>query len=628
MRAHKGRVCWLWLFGANLLLRAGFACAAEAPAPAATAAQPVAPAPADDQTFALGIVDWRLAPIRWAGNVGASLRLSGGTNQPRRFQDLENANVQARSYIWQPWFAQVAAGLGLVTSIDRYSRSVVDSSGGANTTRSNSTTGTGNFALSLLPVSRFPFQVTYDATDSRASGELTGNDFTSQRLSLRQSYRPPTGNTNYVLRYDRSALNSASFGRDTLTALTAGVTHAWNGQNIDVNASRTRNDRGNTGESALLNRINARHHYRPEGTLAIDTQASYSASDLHLLNSGLTPDTRSRFLQLNTVGTWRPEEGHPLNVIGSARLFRSEFSSGGGSDTTANSLAANLAANYRWTPHTTLYGSLGLTQVKNDVESRVLSNEAAGITYTPEAIDIGAYKYTWNAGANIANQTGSAEGGQYTLGSTTGHTLLRNIRLNNAYTASYSVGQSYTLFEDRLRGLSQTLTHNATASLRGSPTPESTAYISLTLADARTHGANENSFQIINLQSSGQIQLSRDSFASANLTVQATRQSTPGMPATGFTRNTSGNLNYNHTRAFDVPQLRYSLIYTANQTQYQSRLQGDINAPREQVNQSLEQRFDYRIGRIEMRLSGRVASTEGRKDWLVYFSINRRFGDF
>lgn len=626
MRAHNRRVRWLWLFAAGLLMRAGFASAAQPEAPAATAAQPAAPASADDETFSLGIVDWRLAPIRWAGNVGASLRFSGGDNQPRRFQDLESANVQARSYIWQPWFAQVAAGLGLVTSIDRYSRSVVDS--GAGTNRSTSTTGTGNFALSLLPVSRFPFQVSYDVTDSRVSGELTGNDFTNRRLSLRQSYRPPTGNTNYVVNYDRSTLNSASFGRDTLSALTAGVTHAWNGQNIDVTASRTRNDRGNSGESALLNRINARHSYRPEGTLSIDTQASYSASDLHLLNSGLTPDTRSRFLQLNSVGTWRPEEGHPLNVIGSARLFRSEFSSGRGADTTSNSLAANIAANYRWTPSTTLYGSLGLTQVKNDIESRLLTNEAAGITYTPEAIDIGAYKYTWNAGANIANQTGSAEGTQYTLGSTVGHTLLRNIRLSNAYMASYSVGQSYTVFEDRLRGLSQTLTHNATASLRGSPTPESSAYLSLTVADARTQGANENSFQIINLQSSGQLQLSRDAFASANLTIQGTRQSTPGMPATGFTRNSSGNLNYNHTRAFNVPQLRYSLIYTANQTQYQSRLQGDIDAPREQVNQSLEQRFDYRIGRLEMRLSGRVARTEDRKDWLIYFSINRRFGDF
>lgn len=624
---RKGHVGWFGILGTSLLLRAGYACSAEPEKPPDTTAQPEVSATAGDETFALGLVDWRLAPIRWAGNVGASLRLSGGTNQPRRFQNLETANIQGRSYIWQPWFAQVAAGLGLVTSIDRYSSSVVDSGGSAGSTRSSSTTTTGNFALALLPVSRFPFQLTYDVTDSRTSGELTGNDFTSRRLGVRQSYRPQTGNTSYVLSYDRSTLDSTSFGRDTLNALTAGVTHAWNAQNIDVTASRTKNDRGNSGESALLSRINARHNYRPEGTLSVDTQASYSSSDLHLLNSGLAPDTRSRFFQLNTVGTWRPEEGHPLSVIGSGRVFRSEFSSGGGS-TNSNSLAGNIAANYRWTPQTTLYGSFGLTQLKNDIESRILTNQAAGITYTPDAIDVGEYKYLWNAGANIANQTGGIEGAQYNLGGNIGHTLLRTIALNRAYTASISAGQSYTLNEDSLRGLSQTLVHNATASLRGAPTPDSNAYISLTVADARTYGTNENSFQIINLQSSGQIQLSRYAFASANLTVQGTRQASPTAPANGFTYNTSGNLNYYHARAFNVPQLRYSLIYTANQTQYQSRLQGDINAPRDEVNQSLEQRFDYRVGRIEMRLSGRMARTEGRNDWLVYFSINRRFGDF
>ncbi len=621
---RKGRVGWLGMLGASVLLRAGAARPAEPVTSPVAGAQAAA---ADDSIFALGLVDWRLAPIRWAGNVGAGLRFSGGTNQPRRIQDLETVNLQGRSYIWQPWFAQVSAGLGMVASVNRYNRSLVDSSAGADKTRSSSTTATGNIGLSLFPVSRFPLQVSYDVTDSRASGELIGSDFASRRLSVRQNYRPPSGNTSYVLSYDRSRLDSTTFGRDTLNALTAGVSHAWNAQNIDVTASRTRNDRGNTGESAVLGRINARHNYRPQGTLSIDTQASYSDSDLHLLNSGISPGTQSRFLQLNTVGTWRPEAGHPLNVIGSARLFRSEFSSGG-SNTNSNSLSANLAANYRWTPNTTLYGSVGLTQIQNDIESRMLSNQAAGITYTPNAIDIGAYKYTWNAGANLANQSGGVDGAQSNLGGNVGHTLLRSIPLNRAYAASVSVGQSYTLNEDSLRGLSQTVVHNATASLRGAPTPDANAYISLTAADARTYGVNENSFQIINLQSSAQMQLSRYAFASANLTLQGTRQASPARPANGFTFSTSGNLNYSHTRALGVPQLRYSLIYAANQTQYASRLQGDIEAPRDQVSHSLEQRFDYRLGRIEMRLSGRIARTEGRDDWLLYFSINRRFGDF
>ena len=621
----KGRAHWYGAGVAAGILLFAFGALAAVPEPTAIGAGQSATA--DAETFSVDRVNWSLAPIRWSGNVGAGLRMSGGSLQPRRFQDLETANVQGRSYLWQPWFAQVSAGLGLVASVDRFSGDAGVNGGTGTTSRNTSTTGTGNFGLTLLPVSRFPFQLTYDVTDSRASGELTGNDFMSRRLGVRQSYRPQSGNTSYVVSYDRSALNSRSYGTDTLTALSGGVTHGWNAQNLDVTASRTRNERGNTGESALLSRINARHNYRPEGTLSIDTQASYSGSDLHLQNSGAQADTRSRFLQINSVGTWRPEEGHPLSVIGSGRVFQNTFSNGG-ADANSSALSGNLAANYRWTPQTAMYGSLGMTQVRSEIDSRLLTNQTAGVTYTPDAIDIGSYKYLWNTGAAVANQTGNVDGAQHNLGGNIGHTLLRTLPINAAYTLSFSAGQTYSVNNDSVARLSQSLIHNATASMRGSPTPESSVYASLTLADARTWGANENAFQIMNLQTSGQLQISRYSFLSANLTVQGTRQSTPAAPASGFSFNTSGNLAYNHTRAFDVPLLRYSLLYNANQTQYQSRLQGDINAPREQVNQSLEQRFDYQFGRIEMRLTGRVAQVEGRNEWLVHFSVNRRFGDF
>ncbi len=625
---HKRRVGWLVMFGACLLLRGGYACTAELQSLSVSAATAAVPATADDATFSLGVIDWQLAPIRWAGNLGASLRLGGGSNQSRRFQDLETGNIQGRSYIWQPWFAQVSAGLGLVTSIDRLSGGNTDSGGIARSaSRNTSTTLTGNLGLTLLPASRFPFQLTYDTTDSRASGELTGNDYQSRRLTLRQNYRPQTGNTNYAVGYDRSTLSSATFGNDTVTALNGSVTHGWNSQNIDANASRTRNVRSNTGETSQLSRLNARHNYRSDGTLTIDTQGSYSGTDLHLLNTGSSTDTRSRFLQLHSVGTWRPEDGHPLTMIGSARLFRSSFSSAG-SDSDSSAMGANVAANYRWTPRTTLYGAVGLNYATSDAASQILTTQAAGVTYTAEAIDVGAFKYHWNTGANVANQTGGSEGGRYNLNSSIGHTLTRTIPLRVSSALNISAGQSYSINHDSVTDVSQSITHNASIGLRGSPTSESNAYLSLTASDARTYGFTENSFQIINLQSSGQVQLGRYANASANLTIQGTRQSTPSAPANGFTFNTSGNLIYNHTRAFNVPQLRYYLIYTANQTQHQSRLQGDVNAPREQANQSLEQRFDYRIGRIEMRLSGRVARTEARSDWLVYFSINRRFGDF
>ncbi len=627
---YRRQVEWACAFGFLCLLRAmcSYAAEPEVAASTAVAAQPAASSVGDDIASIASFIDWRLAPIRWSGAFGTGLRLSGGTDQARRFQDVETANIQGRSYIWQPWFAQFSAGLGLVTSLDRVSSRAGDANGAtAASSRNTSTTHTGNLGLNLLPVSRFPFQFTYDISDSRASGELTGNDFQRRHLGLRQNYRPLTGNTNYVVGYDRNTLNSASFGADTVSALNGGVTHSWNTQNVDVNASRTRNTRSNTGESSLISRLNARHGYRPDGTLSLDTQASYSGSDLHLLSSGLAADIRSRFLQLNSVGTWRPEEDHPLYVVGSARLFQNSFSSGN-SNSDSTSLGGNIAANYRWTPQTTIYGTFGLTQAANDIGSTLLTSQATGINYTPDPINFGAYRYSWYAGGNVANQTGGSEGARNNVGGNIGQNLTRGIQLKSSTTLSLSAGQSYSLNRDSVASLAQTLSHTATVALRTSPTLNSNASVSATAADSRTYGVNENTFQIINIQTNGQIQFGRYSYGSASLTLQGTRQYTLASPASDFIFNTSGNLTYSHTRAFDIPLLRYTLIYSGNQNQFQSRLLGDINAPREQISHSLEQRLDYNIGRIELRLSARIAHIDDRDDWLIFFTLNRRIGEY
>jgi hypothetical protein len=74
--------------------------------------------------------------------------------------------------------------------------------------------------------------------------------------------------------------------------------------------------------------------------------------------------------------------------------------------------------------------------------------------------------------------------------------------------------------------------------------------------------------------------------------------------------------------------LRYSALYSINESQFKSRLQGDIDAPRERVNQSFEQRLDYNLGRISLRLSMRFARVEGRPDTLIYLRLSREFGGF
>jgi hypothetical protein len=76
-----------------------------------------------------------------------------------------------------------------------------------------------------------------------------------------------------------------------------------------------------------------------------------------------------------------------------------------------------------------------------------------------------------------------------------------------------------------------------------------------------------------------------------------------------------------------VAQLRYLAIYERSDYQLNTRLQGDLSAMREQVAWSFEQRLEYRIGKLETRLSYRLAEIDGKKNALLFLRIAREFGD-
>lgn len=568
---------------------------------------------------------WTLAPIRWGGNLASELRLQRIEDQPRRLQQVEIANIRAATYLWQPWFAQVTGGLGLVTNKERGSGSEGVTNPGA--AGSNSTSVTGNGTLALFPMSRFPFQAMFDVSDSRASGELTRSDFRSTRIGMRQNYRPLEGNASYVASYDRSTLDSPTFGRDTVDLLAGSMSRQLGVHSFDIGANHTRNRRSTSGEGSLLNRLTARHGYRPHSALSVESLASINTADFRLLSTGAVTENRSRFLQLNTFATWRPDEDVPLYVTGGGRVFQSLVDNNG-VESEARTLNANVAANYQYGRNLSLTGSASVTQAATDAGSDLLTVQGAGVTYVPDPLALGRFVYNWNATGNVFNQTGGRDGGRQNLAGQIGHNVSRNLSLGRTSALTFTLGQSYAATFDTVTTTSQTLLHNASVSWRLAPTPSSSAFVSLIGADSRTAGHNENQFQLVNLQATGQIQVDRYSFGAANLTIQGTRQNTPTTPGAGFSFNSNGSLSYQHLRAFGVPQLRYYALYAVNETQFRSRLLGDINAPREQVNQSLEQRFEYNIGRVELRLTARLARIEGKRNALIFFRLNRQFGQF
>ena len=585
-----------------LALASGASGAAEDP-PAGPAPTP-SPSPSAEP--GLGDVRWELAPVRWRGLVAADLRSFRADGQAERRELVQSATLQGVSYIYQPWFAQLAFGVTAVASQERGEE------------RGHANTLGGNGLLSVFPTSRFPFQANYERTDSRASEQFTGRDYVMQRAGARQTYRTLAGDSSVGLSVDRSTLTSEAFGRDTVDVWNATHTRSFGLHSFDAQANRTQNDRG-SGERARFDRLFGHHNYQRGGLKTTETLASYGATSQSLPGR---PEVRNEVTQLNAFGTWRAEDDDPLFLTGGARLLQSRISDP--SNETENRAAmAYGAANYRISRNLMVSGGGSVTHNTTDERSTVLSSEFAGATYTPDALRLGELLYTTNFGASLSNQNGGEEGRRTVLGAQATHGVNRLYNLSEMQSLALNASQGVALANDNQAGELRTLTHYGGLSYRVASASALSALAALSASDSRAFGYSPSEFQLVNLQLSGQANTSRYSSLSANFTVQGARQGSDER----FIMSRNGGATYQQQRVFDVPQLRYLAIYERNDYELNTRAQGDLAAPREQVSWSFEQRLEYRIGKLETRFSYRIAEIDGRKNALLLLRIAREFGD-
>lgn len=559
---------------------------------------------------------WGLAPVRWRGLAAFDLRSFGAEGEPRRVEQVKSGQLQAASYFWQPWFAQVQGGIGALASSAR---------GGAGATDSASLTGNG--MLSLFPVSRFPFQASFDVSDSRAADQFTGQSFESRRFGVRQSHRDLAGEATSSASYDRSVLVSSSQGHDTLDVLSAGHARRLGAHSLDGNAHLTRNERRGSEEHSEFTRLSARHAWSEGALMNVDTTASYGASDQRLPAGGGVSGARNELFQVTSFFSRRRDEDDPWSLTGGARYFQTEAS--GAADSATQSLGAHLNAAYRYSANLLLNAGASATQSSaSDGRERFVSTQSAGGNYTLDSKRLGDYLYSASFGANLLNQSGADEGSRRVATAQAAHSVQRGFDFAGARALSLTLAQSAAAAEDSVAGGLFTLTHNASLMWRLTQREALAGFASASAADSRTSGYSDSVFQLVNLQLSGQGQTGRFSTLSANFTVQGTRQETAQTPAGGFDASTNGGLTYQHQRAFGVPRLRYLAIYERNDYRLNSRAQGDLGAPREQLNESFEQRLEYRIGKLEARLSVRLAELDGRDTTLLFFRLAREFGDW
>lgn len=644
-RRRQDRARW---FCAALLLRAGSAGAA--------AFVPGAPEP-DPPTGATGQIEaelalpvagegirWEFAPPRWGGTLSLDarrLRLEDGS---RSTQGLLYNDIEMATYVWQPWFIQLRAGAGLLAARD----TATPQAGESSTTRSLALTG--RFALSVFPVSRFPFELRAEVADSRAAGDTLGTDFRTWRFGASQSWRPERGTDNLSASFDYSRLQSLGGIEDTVITLRGTALRQLAEHSFELSGQLSRNQRSDSDDRSRIGLLSGRHTFHPAEALHVDTLASWNDLQLSGGAAGARLDSRITLRQVSSFATWRPGEGDalfvpdmPMYLTGSLRVLDAGTASDSGLVSTDQraraingSLGASLELTREWRLSGSLSGSLSGGTVQVEGQPRSLNATAlGGLTWTGQGAALGDWRYSPSLGGSGSLARSSRIGVRKSAGVQGSHGLSRSWLVGAADSVTVNLTQSLgVLRESQTPDPSRALSHAASLYWQGAGDGASQSYAGLSVSDSRNWAQDSGRFQLVNAQFSRRTQLSRHSSWSGDLTWQSTRSDATQLdPFTGTLREAglgwqrfySGTLSYEQQRFLDVPRLRYSLILAVNSQQLESRALGDVDAPLERISESLENRIDYSIGRLEARLSARLARVEGRSVAALFARVQRRY---
>lgn len=546
-----------------------------------------------------------MPPIRWWGSVTYDARKEHGGDQAESTSQALLTQINASTFLWAPYIAQVSGGLGLVSSL----------SGALDRNRSDAVTG--NLRLIALPMSRFPFEAWVEHADSRSGTTLIQDHYTTTRLGLTQRYSNVARDLNVLASYDRSSVQRDDGRDDVFHALQLDLNLPRGIHDYQVNGRITRNESSDGVGDNSFESLFGKHAWRPDDRTSVESLATLShvGSGAGLLDS--------RFFQLSSLGIWRPNDLWLLS--GSARVF--DLSSDSGNlESAVRAFSASAGASYLWRPQTRLNASLNVNRNDSGGVATLTSDQTVGITHQPEPIAWGKSSYQWGTSASVSNRTGGDTRGRRVTGQI-GHSLERNFNIFTASVLSLNAQQNLNATSDSDQDSETRISHGAgvTWNMGGDL---GSAYVRLSVNDARTVSGPKDIFQLANLQASLNSTSGARSSWNGNLTLQATRQLTDADPDNDFDISASGDLSYQHSRFMRIPRLRFLSQIRLSDNRFVQQNSGQLQPiSRNQETRSWENRLDYVIGRTNLSLALRWAEIESEAQYLLQLQLTRSFGD-
>ena len=608
---------------------------------------------------------WALPPVQIGGTLSYDLR-HNSSDQQSGLQQGQTATVNARTatFIWQPWFARVDGNLGFSLARSSSSSSGGELAGSNNSSQNVVLTGSGQ--LSVLAQSRFPFVAFFQRNDSRVSSDLSLADgYASQRYGFTQHYYRPNGDS--MVGWERNTQTSDSGGRSKQDSLELNLSQRLDKHSLRLTGNRTSNTNENSGETAVQNNLSLQQSYTPTSSISVENTANISRSGYDLQQG----TSNTQLLQLSSIAFWRPADQPAMTVNGGARVLTLGTNTTGfavdgnnnalGAQTQNNTSAnANIGVSYALSRFTNINAAANVNMSESNGVKSVSTSQSVGAGYAPDAVDFGSFRYNWSTSATASNETGGQEA-QRLLSLQLGHNLNRSFKLDGGSTVYVNGSQSLSgSFGSAASGSeelasTQYLSHNASVSWDSSQSSGSSS-VRLSFSDSRALDGKREFFQLVNFQASSNMPTDRYSSWTGNLTIQGVRQgantttgnaNTPNSQAEtlligGFAVNSGGAISYQNQRVFGVRRLRFTSDLRLNST----ALLPLLGSSKDQETAAWDNRFDYSIGRTQLRLAALISRTSAQRSSFnsatgagnsesgqkinksIMFSVSRSFGDF
>ena len=557
------------------------------------------------------------APINVSGNLGYNYRSFDGAGETENDSHLYQLTLNANSYIWQPWFANVNTTLvGTVEDVSSESNT-----GGSSSNETQFLSGELN--LNLLPLSRTPFVLNYRVTDSRTDDmnvddskvAFVGDQLETERLELKQSYITEGGN-RIQFRYDDNHWESSRNGDydDVLYGLEFDFKSAKH--RLFMRGALQEIEMSKTDKTTERQTIDFDHFYFPNRDFRLDSSLSHFNVDNTVgVPDGSVGETDSETLmqQASSIFFWRPGN-RLLQVSGGVRAMKLE----GESNATTNetlSISADVGAYYQMTNNFRLNGQAVVSTNDNDDSSSTNSRQSLGGLYQSDLYDWRKSSYQWYVDGDVVNQINDGEDDR-SASVRVGHDLQRTWHPSHG-DVSFSGSQSLTeTFSDTADSDFTTSIVNSATLGWGRYKGANSTSAQLQLQDTRFFAdSGDRDQQFVHLQFSRQQGITHRSTLTGYVTMQYVRYDYQLSNDVYDVTTTTAQLDYRHSRIFGIPRLRFGSIV------YVSKASEDSGVDRAEW----ENRIDYTIGLVDTSASLRLMDIDGEDLSLLVFRLTRRF---